>query len=913
MKKIFNQKTHWATEIVFLLSGALTGIASQMQWFTNRWDPFLSSFNDFAMAGNWDKEQMTLRLFVSPFVMVFFFYVLNKLIRWCLFLFPLFRSIKAEFIQKDKLIFAVFSFSILGFFGFYFDMAGLFILLLVGQLILAFYLVENNREDIINGTLFENRLLLVLFLCSGFSALVYQIVWQRALFQAFGVNIESVTIIVSIFMVGLGIGSLTGGVLSKKFPKHLPHMFIICETIIGIFGVFSLKLISVVTQATIHSSLATVSGATYGLLFIPTMFMGATLPILVSYLYKTYQNVGQSISILYFINTLGSAIACFVTTYVIFLFTGLQGAVYIAAFINLSVAYLGYKYIERGAIMSSASKETDTSPVDSSSRRTNFRYVLILFLSFVVGYISLSQEILWVRLISYTTGGKATVFSLVLGFFLVGMALGSLKANQICEKYKDRVLSIIAIFIVASSLSYFLLVPMVAKFIGLVGEGGIPFMFLGIGFISFLTGAVFPMLNHYAITSDANVGFSMSWIYCFNIIGSTAGSLVTGFFLLNIFTIEENILFISVFYFLFGVLLWFISKRDNTINRSKLIAIAVMSVILFLSFGPLYSNLLERLYHKHQYTSGSTFIHQSQSRHGIISVVAEKEGDDIITGGGIYDGRFNTDLVHNRNMIDRAYMFGALHENPKTVLEIGLSSASWAKVLAEHSDVDVLDIVEINPKYYDVIRHYPEQLSIYDDPKVSIFYDDGRRWLNRNPNKKYDFILMNTSFHWRDQINNLVSKEFLEICKAHLYEGGVLYYNSTSSLDIPYTAGHVFKYVTRYRNFVAASDSPFPVDFESKKKGLLEFRYHGKPLADQMDDALKKEKIPFSRSRNRPSLLEAVNAMANTDISDKKSKFLAIKDQLNLITDDNLASEFKTRKKFFAPSKNWLQLFGDTN
>jgi spermidine synthase len=245
-------------------------------------------------------------------------------------------------------------------------------------------------------------------------------------------------------------------------------------------------------------------------------------------------------------------------------------------------------------------------------------------------------------------------------------------------------------------------------------------------------------------------------------------------------------------------------------------------------------------------------------------------------------------------MIDRAYMFGALHENPKTVLEIGLSSASWAKVLAEHRDVDVLDIVEINPKYYDVIRHYPEQLSIYDDPKVFIFYDDGRRWLKRNPNKKYDFILMNTSFHWRDQINNLVSKEFLEICKAHLYEGGVLYYNSTSSLDIPYTAGHVFEYVTRYRNFVAASDSPFPADFESKKNGLLEFGYHGKPLADQMDD----------------ELTEAVNTMANTDISDKRSKFLAMKDQLNLITDDNLASEFKTRKKFFAPSKNWLQLLG---
>ena len=88
---------------------------------------------------------------------------------------------------------------------------------------------------------------------------------------------------------------------------------------------------------------------------------------------------------------------------------------------------------------------------------------------------------------------------------------------------------------------------------------------------------------------------------------------------------------------------------------------------------------------------------------------------------------------------------------------------------------------------------------------------------------------MNTSFHWRDQINNLLSKEFLEICKAHLYEGGVLYYNSTSSLDIPYTAGHVFKYVTRYRNFVAASDSPFPADLNRRKTVFLNLDIMGNP------------------------------------------------------------------------------------
>ena len=55
----------------------------------------------------------------------------------------------------------------------------------------------------------------ILFFISGFPALIYQIVWQRALFAIYGVNIQSVTVIVTVFMLGLGFGSLAGGRLSK--------------------------------------------------------------------------------------------------------------------------------------------------------------------------------------------------------------------------------------------------------------------------------------------------------------------------------------------------------------------------------------------------------------------------------------------------------------------------------------------------------------------------------------------------------------------------------------------------------------------------------------------------------------------------------------------------------------------------
>src|SRR5260370_21696638 len=62
----------------------------------------------------------------------------------------------------------------------------------------------------------RTRILCALFFFSGFPALIYQLTWQRELFRIFGVNSESVTVVVTAFMLGLGLGSLAGGWLSRR-------------------------------------------------------------------------------------------------------------------------------------------------------------------------------------------------------------------------------------------------------------------------------------------------------------------------------------------------------------------------------------------------------------------------------------------------------------------------------------------------------------------------------------------------------------------------------------------------------------------------------------------------------------------------------------------------------------------------
>src|SRR6202046_4203232 len=82
----------------------------------------------------------------------------------------------------------------------------------------------------------------VIFVLSGFAALLYQVVWQRALFAIYGINVESVTVIVTAFMLGLGLGSLAGGAVSKDPKRPVLALFSLVELGIGIYGFASLAL-----------------------------------------------------------------------------------------------------------------------------------------------------------------------------------------------------------------------------------------------------------------------------------------------------------------------------------------------------------------------------------------------------------------------------------------------------------------------------------------------------------------------------------------------------------------------------------------------------------------------------------------------------------------------------------------------
>src|SRR5690349_5168805 len=273
------------------------------------------------------------------------------------------------------------------------------------------------------------RWLCVLFFVSGFPALLYQIVWQRTLFAIYGVNIESVTIVVSAFMLGLGLGSLAGGRVSKKQSAPLLLIFGAVELGIAAFGLVSLPLFRWVAQFTAGAPPLQTGILSFALVVIPTIGMGATLPLLVSHLVKLSGNVGRSVGILYFVNTLGSAVACFAAALFTMCYLGQSGSVRLAAALNVLVGgtvlvlYFRSPAGEQGSIPERA----------TGKARPALPFPMGLVLAAIAGFISLCYEIVWYRLYSFAAEGRPESFAYVLGAFLAGIAFGSLLVRRLCR------------------------------------------------------------------------------------------------------------------------------------------------------------------------------------------------------------------------------------------------------------------------------------------------------------------------------------------------------------------------------------------------------------------------------------------------------------------------------------------------
>lgn len=192
-----------------------------------------------------------------------------------------------------------------------------------------------------------NYIILIAFGFSGAAALIYEVVWTRALSVILGSTTYALSTMLSTFMAGLAIGAFIGGRIADR-AKNLLMVFGLLELCIGIFGLITIPLIHEVPPLYFKIYKAFhLSPALYfffqfilcsGIMLIPTTLMGATFPVVSKKVTSSINDMGKWVGNAYSFNTFGAIIGSFSAGFILMPLFGVRIAAVIAAILNISVA-----------------------------------------------------------------------------------------------------------------------------------------------------------------------------------------------------------------------------------------------------------------------------------------------------------------------------------------------------------------------------------------------------------------------------------------------------------------------------------------------------------------------------------------------------------------------------------------------
>jgi spermidine synthase len=463
-------------------------------------------------------------------------------------------------------------------------------------------------------------------------------------------------------------------------------------------------------------------------------------------------------------------------------------------------------------------------------------YVTALIVAGCSGFVALGYEIIWARLYSFLSGSRGEAFSAMLAAYLFGLAGGALLSSLWSRCKRTSITSLSArLFLLASVLS-FIVLPLVAFAVSnSPAFGTSPWKTLPLVTLAALAlGNVLPLLCHHSVQPDASAGKRVGLIYFANIMGCGAGSLLTGFvFLDRLGSAGANTVLLVISVLVATLLTW----RSPSAKRRDWLAIVAVLALALMS-PKLHHDLFLRLFFGLSYAPGAKVSQIVETRHGVILVDTNR----VVYGNRVYDGTINVGLVPGTGLV-RPYFISALHAAPKEVLVIGVSGGAWTQILAHNPRVEKVTAVEINHGYVEVIRRHDAVASLLSNPNVEIVVDDGRRWLHRHPERRFDVIVMNSTFHWREFASALLSREFLELARAHLKPGGIVMWNCTSSPRAIRTGLAVFPHTMMVMNNCVGSMEPLIADYARWRQILEEYQIDGRPLFKLPEESATLEKI----------------------------------------------------------------------
>jgi spermidine synthase len=612
----------------------------------------------------------------------------------------------------------------------------------------------------------------VFFFISGFCGILYELIWLRLAIAQFGVTTALVSIVLSMFMAGLGAGSLGAGILLRRnaariaFPPlrlyALTELLIACSALAVPYELlFGHRLLAHMASATLFSSIAyyLISGACLGLTLVPWCAgMGATIPLAMFAIRRAPGVESQrSFSFLYLSNVMGAAAGAVAPLFLIES-RGFHSTLRIGAVLNCTVALAAFalSFVQKASGPVAAPTPPAATPVE------NRRPLVLLFMT---GLASMGMEVVWIRLFTPYISVVVYSFATILVVYLFATSLGSAvyRASAHNAKREGLILwSALALFTVLPLLASDPRVPLgdivrvltgIVAFPRAAGYLAPAFrVWLGIAAFSGAAGYLTPKLVDRWAGGDPD---RAAHAYAINVLGCILGPLLAGFLLLPLLSERWVLLVFAAPWLFVGASSLLTGNREATAAWRPLpvIIFGMLTLAVFMS-----SRSFESIFDKRVVLRDNT-----------ATIVATGDGMDkrlLVNGVGI------TSLTPITKAMAH-FPLAFLDRPPQKVLVICFGmGTTFRSLLSWGRPTTAVDLVPSVPKMF--WYYHSDAPELLRSPLSHVIVDDGRRYLERTSDQ-YDLITIDPPPPVEAAGSSLLySKEFYAVAKMHLAARGIL-------------------------------------------------------------------------------------------------------------------------------------------
>lgn len=653
------------------------------------------------------------------------------------------------------------------------------------------------------------------FLVSGFCGLVYQVTWLRLAMAGFGVNAPIVAIVISLFMAGLGLGSVAGGKLVGRIEASRPvlplRLYALCELVIACSAVAVPALLGL-GRALLDNTLQTLLwgsvayylcvGAYLAVVLLPwCICMGATTPLAMAAIRNVRRQSQRTFSYLYLANVVGATVGTVVSAFFLIELLGLIGTLWFAGAMNAAIGVTALTL----SLRTNAGAEVDHQ---HHSSRLELSPVVsdrgALWLLLTTGLTSMGMEIVWIRQFTPYLGTVVYAFASVLAIYLIATAVGTwfyrARARTVPGLDDRNTWPAVVLFALLPLLACDPRLPFGGRGDPLaslrVALGIMPFCAV----LGFLTPS---LVDRWSLGDPRRAGFA----YAINVLGSIIGPLLAGFFLLPLFDERVALLLLVLPLFAAGIL-----RRPNAAGRAtgvswlrlqRPLGIALTGSALILLVTRSYADLLSPREVRRDYEA---------------TVVATGEGmhKQLLVNG--YGMTYLTPITKVMAHLPLAL----LDRPPSNVLVIAFGmGTTFRSALTWQVPTTAVDLVPSVPALFGYF--HPDAGEFLRLPIARIVIDDGRRFLKQGV-ERYDVIIIDPPPPPPAIASSLLySTEFYDLAKRRLKPGGILAQwlpgnadpgsqsSATQAITGSFPYVRVFGSVEGWGHHFFASDSPIPL------------------------------------------------------------------------------------------------------